>query len=281
MKKIREYIFVDAHRLASYYDQIGSGSFVEKTLTWRASISLKGPQFELSSGASLKEPTIHGMIERLDKYLRSTGQVRLGRESLPMRNSEVLFSLESCVAQRVLIPIKNGEISEGIKYLALWISYPPVKQEVLRARDALVRPIRIAIDFIRKRNNSIRPGHAVFTPGTLYLIEMASEDDIPFVNTQSGYAVLLYVIRQSEYLRRVFLKNLMGVEISESNLDNSSGLFFDFARQPITHLERLGATLSPPRRIHCLYRRRITFCDDAMVPASVSTVGYPIYITSD
>ncbi|MFV9677769.1 MAG: hypothetical protein ACNYVW_08990 [Methanosarcinales archaeon] len=247
-KPLVEYIFIDIQRLESYTAQIEGIIKYYKVPTWSAALSLKGPTVSANYQKAARKCTHHEMIVHLLNHLKKTKQLDTERISVPSGYG-AQFCLETCVARKALLPSDVFADIQGINELALWISCKPEKHFIHQNTIAQV--------------------------GTLYLIESYFKNDLPFTQGLSGYSAFEYMLNilQNKVAMTVKSKGQRTVKSKGQNAD----LARRFTLDPFEYLAGLKAQISAPRRIECLYRRRLIMAD--MKIDRFVTFGYPIFIS--
>jgi len=259
---LKEYLFCDAARLESYYQQVNEkGVTTDIVPTWKASLSLTGPSAELTNQKVHRTPNRHTMIAELIEYLEQNALVERGR----IFYSDRSFAQATFNARKVTL-FSNEQLSiTGRDHLALWIS-----EKVAIPNSPKIKTMRF------------------------YLIQDCPERDPNQVRPISGFGALDFLI-SLEFTRRVLAAPLSMPELLNEKGSEEFGepmrIFYqkkdynldsEFEREPIGFLAKLGAHIGDTRRIETLYRRRFStygYETSSSIEALVGLdFGYPIYI---
>lgn len=260
MKKLRDYYFVDEHRVRVLTDQIKDRFSEESSFRWTMGASLAGPKFESNLNRTWREPNIHERIDLLAKCLANSGDLFEGRPQTTdaVSSPGPRYVIEHVDAVKLIVPASSLQAVSNLKSFALWVSDP---------------------DF------SIRPKDRWdFVGSFLYLVE-AHWDDSPFHTTYSGRSALQAIVNSARGL------DLMAFPKSPIGSDGCTPPEFweplgrGNADHPIEKLQRIGAVVSDKRRITTLYRLRY-MTNEQCVKVDGETrrfndiLGYPVYIAS-
>jgi hypothetical protein len=243
---LKEYLFVDEHRLASYVEQIGPPLKYDKVPVWNAELSLLGPKAIASQERHARSLTRFEKIELLVEHLR---QHQLTADHRPSRWSSRVFVLESCTATRVMLPpsIKGPSSHRG---LTLWISELPT--------DIRANP----------------------EAGLLCLLQDSFQADAPIAENglmgSSSYTVLDSLLR--DLGQQLHLTVLGDTFSGPTDVWRNRAHIRQFVRDPISRLQALGCMPGTRRAVRVLYRVREFAPEDGDDERRTSTFGYPIFI---
>lgn len=261
--RISEFLFIDERRVSSYYEQTRKGSLlkVEKSSSWTVSATLTSPGVKGQESTAFREATILEKLEAVETHIRESIQLSSEENSDRMDVRKYfdvpIFGEATYSATRALL-IPSDRLKEiGFNYLAIWV---PDYEEVQ-------------------------------VSGTgLYLIEVSPEGEKEYVDVCSGYSALEFLLEQVD-------RHVTDILESEKSAVALEGLQRwrqlgegHFHKDPIWHLKRLDATIFSPRRIRCVYRRRLAFEDASLwkhynrsrpevdFRRPLGVIGYPLYI---
>lgn len=269
MNKIRDFAFVDAPRIRSYYQQIVAPKDLlkeHKCPSWKASLSIAGPKAEGSQTVSLREATIYEEIEDVEKHLHDVDLVtdmRNADDFWEKRNRNAFFVKDVTSGRRALISTGKEAEKLGVSRLGLWILDPVTMPPIF-------------------------PGHSPDRLFRGFLIESCSESDSPDVPGASGFTALEFMLYALETEMKQYRFALLGDnELPPRKYPNQEGAderFLRFANDPAMYLEGLGAHICPTKRIETLFRSRFIFDEDGYHDRGphgvMSIVGYPLYIVN-
>lgn len=263
-RKLKDYLYVDQHRIQALTDQLRERFTEEENHKWSLTASLTGPRLQSGRSRTRRELNLHERIEILTQHLEESGDLRRGR---PQSITDVggpgapygpRYVFEHTDAAKLIVPTQALTPVRGLSSLAVWISDP---------------------DF------TLRPANQWDYVGTfLYLVE-AHWDTSPFHTTYSGCSALQAIvntIRGDPFLAHSPCPTGPdGYAVRE--------FWEPFGRgstdHPIRKLQRLEATISDTRRIATLYRLRYMTNEQCCVGNGEERrvndiLGYPVYIAS-
>jgi len=242
---VKEYLYLDRARIASYVDQLRSPVGFEKVPKLEVGLSITGATAKAQQDRVPRAYTIFEQLAFLETTLRQSHHLESGR--YPGKSQEWIdatFRTETCLARRaVLAGVKSAKI-------AMWIS-------------------------------RFNPIARVGVPSTLVLFEDAgTSDEAARVYSQMSEFLDLFAnaapsLLTTNVVSRLSPQSALGGDVAQKQMCD------DLVRNPIGLLERMGARIYPERCITTTYRIRYA-CRAAlprMIPAYL-TVGYPMSIVS-
>lgn len=259
MKKLRDYYFIDEHRIRLLTDQIPGRFVEEETHGSTLGVSLVGPKLESNRSRTRREANVHERIELLIDFLKRGDDLRQGRpentEDVGLPNT-ARYVLEHTDAVKLIVPAPSLKAVSGLDSFALWISNP---------------------DF------AIRPADRWdFVGSFLYLVE-AHWDDSPFHTTFSGCSALQAIVNAASGLDLLAIPKFPAGPDGYAIPEFWEPLGRGSKDHPIEKLQRIGATVSDTRRITTLYRLRYDeqcLNVDGEERHFNDILGYPIFISS-
>jgi hypothetical protein len=127
---LRNYLFVDEHRLNSLAEQIRARTREATKRGKKINLSITGLGVELSEEDTWRQLSSHEKIDSLLGHLKQENLVDTARPQQRTAEEELgvpkgrPFVLETMLARKVIIPEPRLTITPGIKHLAVWISDP-------------------------------------------------------------------------------------------------------------------------------------------------------------
>ena len=171
-----EYLYVDAKRLDTYFEQISSPVTYDKVPVWEASLTITSPGAKGSQQRFARPFTTHEKISKLTEHLEDKGLVGYGRATAQTRGT--MFRIETCRAKRVFIPPDHGQPPE-VGALNVWISAVPRTPEEIEAAF---------------EGRKVPGERGRESPGNLYLLENYKHSDVNGFDYMSSYSALSLMI---------------------------------------------------------------------------------------
>jgi hypothetical protein len=117
-----EYLYVDEHRLNSYFEQFSPPVTYDKVSVWKTILGLTGPKVEAVQNREARPFTMHEKIVALVKYLEKEDLLDTNRPKFDKSSESVKeFRFETCQAMSMFIPPRTNH-SFNSRGLHLWFS---------------------------------------------------------------------------------------------------------------------------------------------------------------
>jgi hypothetical protein len=246
---LTEYLYVDTHRLDSYFEQISSPVSYDKVPVWKAGLSITTLGADGTQTRHPRPPTTHEKSTKLTEYLQDKRLVVAHQPTDAGWTQGKEYHVADLQAIKVFIPPKP-ELYEAFDGATLWLSsfsYP----------DAATRDV------------------------CLVLLEDFQGDDTPPGASDASAFSSLSVLNRSlrEYGLRQVDKGFVhtkSADVMRGRLSTSESHWFAGPSQTIAYLSQfLDAQVLTERSIHCLFRVRREIIRKAWL-----VFGYPIVITA-
>ena len=293
MKKLRDLIYVDEGRLDTYVEQIGSPTGSHTALLWKFGVKPSGLSAEVTGQRAERERNRSDKIEIFLSHLKKTKMLDTGRVVDTRRyyntNDRVFRLEEECNAIPVEIPTENGSFA-----LKIWIS----------DRDQFGEPNRLILI-----QNPPRDDAETYNPGSGYSVLLALQEsgcnlEELFSSAKVGPLGRVKILQQqvdadgyeSEIQstaprRKDHFESMAELSRTSMLMKRNRDAYHEalthvredklqerFSSDPGGFLSWLGAKIGSQRQIETLYRIRDIFMDP-ILPSSVVTIGYPIFIS--
>lgn len=314
---LAEYLYVDAARLDSYFEQISSPIAFDKNPTWKVGISLTGPVGERTQSSVPRPYTQHEKICAVLDYLHQNSQLRD-----PEQDTFAAFVFESLDATRVHIPVpKDAGLNRD--FLNLWVGAPKTAGSGFRfllenfsgkedGRPAVLSGFSCLQAMLDEYGQIVRDF-------LIQNIERAQEGNSPKKLTNESWDRFKRVVPWSQELRGLISSELERAGFSHTSLpvvidswgdvdkkifsialdkkryslrmtphdviierQEDKELSLALISEPLTALEHWGAKIGDQRPVDALYRIRQAGRDYALLPhlRHITVVGYPIFLAS-